>query len=175
MIRAAPLAVALALGLLAAEPANAQRQPDPVRVQLIAHDRAAVPGEPITVSIRLRVADGWHIYGADPADVGLPTAIRWHLPPGVEAGPLSWPAPGRGEAAGLRYDAYRGTIVVRGTLLPGEAVAGTKQMKVRAVVVWGACREVCVPGRASLALTLPVRASETSEGTDPPKRQPERP
>ena len=64
-----------------------------VEAELVAATSAIVPGEPITVALRLVLQKGWHTYWRNPGDSGLPTTLAWTLPAGIEAGPIEWPAP----------------------------------------------------------------------------------
>ena len=64
-----------------------------VEAELVAAKTALVPGEPLTVALRLGVEKGWHTYWRNPGDSGLPTTLEWKLPNGVSAGPIEWPAP----------------------------------------------------------------------------------
>ncbi len=64
-----------------------------VEAELVAAKTALVPGEPITVALRLVLEKGWHTYWRNPGDSGLPTTLAWTLPAGIEAGPIEWPAP----------------------------------------------------------------------------------
>src|SRR5215475_2130090 len=66
---------------------------DYVEAELVAARTAIVPGEPLTVALRLSMQKGWHTYWRNPGDSGLPTTLDWKLPAGVVAGPIQWPAP----------------------------------------------------------------------------------
>jgi thiol:disulfide interchange protein DsbD len=47
-------------------------------------------------------------------------------------------------------------------ITPPEKIVGGSDVRVNALVNWLVCREICVPGRVDVALTLPVRTA-TSE------------
>ena len=55
--------------------------------------RAIVPGKPFTVGLLLRMAPGWHTYWKFSGDAGLPTELKWKLPPGWKIGDIQWPIP----------------------------------------------------------------------------------
>src|SRR3974390_1419563 len=59
---------------------------EPVEAGLVAERTALVPGEPLTIALRLAIAPGWHTYWRNPGDSGLPTTLAWQLPAGVSAG-----------------------------------------------------------------------------------------
>src|ERR1700694_812578 len=85
---------ALLLMVLAAGPAFGQAvvKTDNVRAELPA--LAAVNrGEPFWVGLRQTIRPKWHTYWKNPGESGLPTEIKWTLPPGVKADPIVWPTP----------------------------------------------------------------------------------
>ena len=60
-----------------------------VRTELLADTNAIVPGKPFTVGLLLRMAPGWHTYWKFSGDAGLPTELKWKLPPGWKIGESS--------------------------------------------------------------------------------------
>ncbi len=129
----------------------------PVTVELIAARDGVAPGQPLWVALRLRHQPGWHTYWQVPGDAGLPTRVRWLLPPGFAPGPLGWPLPHRLPVGPLVDYGYEGEVLLPARLaVPAElpAEAG-RELVLGAQVEWLMCREVCVPGRAQLRLPLP--------------------
>jgi len=129
-----------------------------VKASLLAGADAVVPGQPLTVGIRLEMDEGWHTYWRNPGDSGLPTRARWELPGGFSAGEIRWPYPMRFRTGPLVSYGYEGDV-----LLPVEirvpASIGAPEVRIAARVDWLECQEACLPGRADLSLTLPVRAT----------------
>ena len=64
-----------------------------VKAELLADTNAVVPGKPFTVGLLLRMAPGWHTYWKFSGDAGLPTEMKWKLPPGWKIGDIQWPIP----------------------------------------------------------------------------------
>ena len=69
----------------AATPLQAQSQasddPSPhSEATLVSEQDAIVPGEPLTVGLRLNMEEGWHSYWKNPGASGEPTSIDWALP-----------------------------------------------------------------------------------------------
>ena len=64
-----------------------------VDAKLIADTTTVVPGREFTAGLLLKMQPGWHTYWQFPGDAGIPTGIKWNLPPGWEAGPIQWPIP----------------------------------------------------------------------------------
>ena len=150
----AALALACATSVFAA-PVKTEH----VEAELVADRTALVPGEPLTVALRLAIAPGWHTYWRNPGDSGLPTTIAWQLPAGVTAGPIEWPAPQMLPVGPLMNYGYEGTVLHLSELkvAPGQATGAKATLKARAD--WLVCRETCIPDGADLTLVLPVAKS----------------
>jgi DsbC/DsbD-like thiol-disulfide interchange protein len=159
----AELPVVLAALVVSSFSASAQSGPPPrqvsaphVRVELIADSVTPVKGRPLWVGMRFVLEPGWHIYWQNPGDSGGPPTVTWHLPEGVTAGDVQWPAPERIEAGPIVNYGYQGEVVlpVALRLAPGAA----PDFIVGASIKWLVCRDMCLPGKADLELTLPVAA-----------------
>ncbi len=150
-IAAFALTIALA-GIAAAAPARTQH----VEAELVAERTAFVPGQPLTVALRLKMADGWHTYWRNPGDSGLPTTLAWTLPAGVTAGPIAWPAPHALPVPPLVNYGYEGEVFLLTELkVPADARPG-ESLTLAAKAEWLVCRETCIPEEAQLTLVLPV-------------------
>ncbi len=156
LARAVAVAAAAAIaGLAVAAPVRTPH----VEAELVAARTALVPGEPLTVALRLAMEKGWHTYWRNPGDSGLPTTLAWKLPAGVEAGPIEWPAPHLLPVGPLANFGYEGEVLLLVQLqpAPGLAPGGTAQFTARAD--WLVCKEICIPEGVDLNLELPVRGS----------------
>ena len=154
--RALLAAAALALAAsVAATPVRTQH----VEAELVSARTALVPGEPLTVALRLAIDNGWHTYWRNPGDSGLPTALAWKLPAGVVAGPIEWPAPKALPAGPLVNYGYEGEVLHLVDLTTDRTVAPGGNITLNARADWLVCKETCIPEGADLTLTLPVAAS----------------
>ena len=131
-----------------------------VKVSLVAESDAATPGRPLLVGLRLQMEPGWHTYWRNPGDSGLPTKVKWELPEGFSAGSIQWPRPIRFNTGPLVSYGYEHEV-----LLPVElqvpARLSSPEARLVARVSWLECQDVCLPGKAELTLSLPVRANAT--------------
>lgn len=146
----------LFLGLLAgglrAEPVRDKH----VAAELIAENTHVQPGQPFWLAVKLNMDPHWHTYWRNPGDSGLGTTVDWELPEGYQAGPLVWPHPENIVSGPLVSYGYENEVALLTLVTPppnGSATALT----IRAKAAWLMCDEVCIPGNATLALTLPVR------------------
>ena len=149
----------LAAALCAPAADAAPKKADHLSVELVAEHGALVPGQRSWVGLHLRHAPHWHTYWINPGDSGLPTKVQWHAPAGIEPGAIAWPAPQRFEVGGLYNFGYSGDVVLPVPVQVGASVKAGTTAHLSADVRWLACREQCIPGKATLRLDLPVAAS----------------
>jgi len=160
-----PLLRALAFTLAAVVATSAAGQSLPrfgaperhVDAELIAATDAIVPGQPLTVGLRLKHENEWHTYWQVPGDSGLPTQIQLQLPAGFNAGPIAWPHPKRLPVGPLMNFGYEGeTLLLTTVQVPADLPVGTP-VTLNAKASWLECKDVCIPGDAQVKLTLPVK------------------
>jgi thiol:disulfide interchange protein DsbD len=151
-----PGAAAVAAMLLAAAAAHAAPvvQTPHVEAQLVSDQLSAQPGKPVLVGLKLRMIPEWHTYWKNPGDSGLPTRIRWELPPGWQAGPIRWPYPSLLPVGPLMNYGYEDDVVLLSELTPPADAKGTADIKAHAQ--WLVCKDICVPEKGELDLAMPV-------------------
>jgi thiol:disulfide interchange protein DsbD len=129
-----------------------------VRVQLVIPFSALNRGESASAGLYFKLEPGWHIYWMNPGDAGEPPHIQWTLPAGITAGPLQFTSPKRLPLGPLMDYGYENevlfpvTLNVATTAKPGLAV-------LHAHVDWLVCRGSCIPGKAELEISRPIRPS----------------
>ncbi|MCX6954697.1 MAG: protein-disulfide reductase DsbD family protein [Verrucomicrobia bacterium] len=156
---ALPLFLLVCLCLLAPASLRAATKPSHVQASLVAADASVKPGQPVTVALRLVHDEHWHTYWLNPG-TGLPTSLKWTLPPGWTAGEIQWPAPNllKDKAGNIVGNGYEGDLLLPITLTPPASAAPGTSVELKAAAEWLMCEEICVPGSANVALTLPVSA-----------------
>jgi len=151
--------LALLLGALAAVTARAEVfHGEGIEVELVAEVTSVQPGVPFRVGLRLAPEPGWKTYWRNPGGAGLSTRLDWTLPAKVAAGPLQWPAPEAFDALGMLSLGYAGEVLLPTRLTPVEELLPGGVVTLRAQANWLACSDVCIPGRATFDLALPVTA-----------------
>jgi thiol:disulfide interchange protein/DsbC/DsbD-like thiol-disulfide interchange protein len=125
-----------------------------VKTQLVADTDAIVPGKSFTVGLLLRMAPNWHTYWKYSGDAGLPSEIVWHLPPGWKADEIQWPIPLKTNDPGdIQTYGYENEVMLMQEITPPANLANGS-VKLSADANWLVCEKICIPGSASLTLTL---------------------
>jgi len=156
------VAFGLLVGMMAAGSAAAQPAgPRHVKASLVAETDAVVPGAPLVVGFHLEMEPGWHTYWRNPGDSGLPTKVKWDLPAGLTAGELLWPRPIRFATGPLVSYGYEHEVLHPVEIRVAPSVSAG-EVRIAARLSWLECREACLPGKAELNLTLPVRRTARS-------------
>jgi thiol:disulfide interchange protein DsbD len=116
------------------------------------------PASTLWVDLHLVIKPGWHVYWRNPGDSGLPTTIDWRLPSGFSAGSIRWPVPERFVQSGIGNYGYAGSADLLVPISVPKEVAVGDTATLAADAYWLTCAEICIPGGASLSLSLPVAA-----------------
>lgn len=164
-----PIFIAVALLLLAGHSKAAFGPPvtdEEVTVRIVSTHGEVAPGQPFHLGIVFDISPGWHIYWKNSGDTGLPPEIKWTLPEDTLIGDIQWPVPNLYQNAGLTDHIYEGKVVLFQEVTLPESVQIGSNLKITATVDWLMCEDICIPGRAKLALELPVRSEylQSTEG-----------
>src|SRR6266436_6769672 len=137
-----------------------------VHAALVADTRAIVPGKSFTVGLLLRIAPGWHTYWKFSGDAGLPTELKWKLPPGWKVGELQWPIPLKTTDPGdIQTYGYQDEVLLMQEIVP-PAKIDSSSVKLSAEANWLVCEKICIPGSASLQLELPTSTTSAPANTE---------
>jgi thiol:disulfide interchange protein len=129
-----------------------------VKAQLLANTDAIAPGKSFTVGLLLRMAPRWHTYWKFSGDAGLPSEIKWTLPPGWKAGEIQWPIPLKLMDPGdIETYGYENEVMLLQEITP-PAVLSDPAVKLSAEANWLVCEKLCIPGSAKLEVQIPVAA-----------------
>lgn len=122
------------------------------------------PGEEFTLALRIRLDPEWHCYWINPGDAGMATRIRWTLPEGVTVGELRYPAPHYIATPPLASYGYEDEVLMLMDAKVADSVRPGTKLALRGVADWLVCKDVCIPAKEEVALTLAVGA-EAEEDT----------
>ena len=153
------LIVSFVAAAVAPPSAQAAAPKDLVKAELVADVESIKPGEPFTAGVLLKMKPHWHVYWKNPGDSGQATAVEWKLPEGFTAGELKFPIPVRFEQPGpvIGYG-YEDEVLLTTTITPpkdlSKHLAAGAPIELTAEADWLVCEKVCIPGKASLKLSL---------------------
>ncbi len=142
---AALLTVAPALALESA-PVKSTRS----TASLVSDTDAVAAGQPFRLGLHLVLAPGWHTYGPDSGDAGVPAELKLDLPKGAKAGAIDWPKTQRFVDGGVTTYGYEGDVLLPLTVTPAGPLA------ISAHANWLVCKDICVPEEASFRIDLPA-------------------
>lgn len=149
--------IGMTAALLAANPATlfAQGAQRHARVELISQRQTIAPGEKSWLAVHFTLDPGWHIYWQNPGDSGQPPALKWQLPDGFTVGETQWPRPERLKNGPLADYGYKDDVSLLAALQVPVRQEGMR-IEIAADATWLVCREVCIPERDHLHISLPV-------------------
>jgi thiol:disulfide interchange protein DsbD len=137
-----------------------------VRPELLADTNAVVPGKPFTMGVLLRMAPGWHTYWKFSGDAGLPTELKWKLPPGWKVGDIQWPIPLKTIDPGdIETYGYENEVLLMQEITPPSKL-DSSSVKLSTEANWLVCEKICIPGGATLQLDLPVASTSDPANRD---------
>lgn len=127
----------------------------PVKASLVAKPQRIAEGS-AQVGVYFEMKEGWHIYAKEPGDAGMPTQIDWASIPGVHFSELIWPpAETFTDPGNITTHGYKNSVLLA-SQLTYVARESLPELPVSAKVRWLACKEICIPGEASLTMNLEV-------------------
>ncbi len=126
-------------------------------VELVTAVNSIQSGSEFEVGLLFQLEPGWHIYWKNPGDAGQPPRLTWDLPKDLSAGEIIWPTPKRLPVGPLLDYGYEGQVLLPIPITAQASLPASGSQVIRLGLRVQVCREVCVPGKAELALTLPVQ------------------
>ena len=126
-------------------------------VDLVAENRWIAPGQLTYFGLYFHLEKGWHIYWVNPGDSGQPPRIEWHLPAGLSSGEMEWPTPRRFGTSSIVDFGYEETVTLLVPVLASSTLPTNRTAQLGANLRVLVCREICIPGKAQVSLTLPIK------------------
>lgn len=127
------------------------------KAQLLLHAPSVKAGQPIRAGVLFTMPQGWHIYGQNPGDSGIPTTLNWTLPEGLTAGDIQWPAPERIDTSGIINYGYGEKVILSVPLTPArDGIDGDLSVQAD----WLVCKDICIPESATLHAVLPASSPQ---------------
>ena len=152
------LLIILALSVVSVAAQGQVHRTDQIEVELISETANVVPGETFWLAIRLDPIEHWHTYWKFGGDSGEATeASDWRVPAGTEIGEIVWPIPEWTPFLGselVTFTYEREVLLPIPVTVPTDFSGNTFDLSTH--IAWQVCEEICIPGDADFALSLPV-------------------
>jgi thiol:disulfide interchange protein len=99
-------------------------------------------------------------------DAGLPTELKWKLPPGWKIGDIQWPIPLKTIDPGdIQTYGYENEVLLMQEITPPSKLDDLSA-KPSTEANWLVCEKICIPGGATLQLDFPVASTSQPANTD---------
>lgn len=113
----------------------------------------------VRLGLQVRLDPGWKTYWRSPGDAGIPPIFDWSDSTNLAEATIDWPLPRRFSYYGLETFGYEDEVVLPITVRLARPGAPTR---LRLVLQYAACANVCVPYEALLALDLPAGSPQST-------------
>ncbi len=122
---------------------------------------------PFDAKVHIQLQPGWHTYGENPGDAGIPTAMEWTLPEGFTNGPIRFPAAKTFNESGLTTYGYDEEVTLPVSITPPASISAGSAYTLAVKVDYLICKDICIPQTAQLSLTLTGSDAPTSSAAPP--------
>jgi thiol:disulfide interchange protein/DsbC/DsbD-like thiol-disulfide interchange protein len=122
--------------------------------QLISDQESLSPGSTFTLGVKFTLEPGWHIYWKNPGDSGLPPRFSWSTNPALTVSSPLWPYPERLVTGPLVNYGYGDVLIPFPAKLSADARGSSTIITLG--LQWLVCKDECLPGEATVALSLPI-------------------
>ncbi len=126
-------------------------------LELIAENQSIAPGHKFYVGLHFQLEKGWHVYWINPGDSGEPPRVKWQLPAGLTAEAMEWPTPRRLGTSSIVDFGYEDEVMLIVPMNANARLSRQQTAQIGAEVKVLVCREMCIPGKAQISLTLPIK------------------
>jgi DsbC/DsbD-like thiol-disulfide interchange protein len=127
-------------------------------IDLVAENQWISPGSQTYFGLNFHLEKGWHIYWVNPGDSGQPPRVAWHLSAGLTSGEIEWPAPRRLGTSTIVDFGYDDAVMLLVPVRASSTLPANQTAQLGAELKVLVCREICIPGKAQISLTLPIKS-----------------
>ncbi|MBO9420711.1 hypothetical protein J7481_14500 [Labrenzia sp. R4_2] len=117
--------------------------------------------------LEFQLEPGWHTYWRYPGEAGIPPQITWTNTSNIQDKEVLYPVPERYSDGFSDSIVYHDGIILPLKISPEDA---SKPAQISLELFFGVCKDICVPGEATLSLPLDPDARPDSLSTKLIKR-----
>ena len=119
-------------------------------VELVTEATSIAPNHDFLAGLHFVLDPGWHIYWINAGDAGEPPRVDWHLPAGITAGDLQFPAPERLPLGPLMDFGYQHEVLLPIPMRADASLHPGTNAVLRGQLHFLVCSNVCIPGKAEI-------------------------
>ncbi len=132
------------------------------RVRLLAGVADGSGGQrQVWAGLEIELDPGWKTYWRHPGTSGVPPRVEWTGSDNLSDAQLLFPAPKRLREADGDTIGYKSRVLLPVLL---KARDPDQPMRVKVLLDYGVCQDVCIPAQAELSLTIPPAANAPAAG-----------
>jgi DsbC/DsbD-like thiol-disulfide interchange protein/cytochrome c biogenesis protein CcdA len=147
--------LALFLPLLAK--AAPESHSEHLKARLISEVSEASPGSSFLAAIEFKLEKGWHVYWQNPGDYGDAPRLSWPQHTDFSVSDFLWPVPRKIQVGTIVSFGYENEVLLPFTVTLPETFSSSTVV-IAPEVRWLVCKDICIPGKARLSLTLPAHS-----------------
>ncbi|MDT0594892.1 protein-disulfide reductase DsbD family protein [Glaciecola petra] len=135
-----------------------------IEVFLISEDLVLAPGETTYIGVLLKPEVLWHTYWRNPGDSGEAPVINMSSSHNLSFGEIEWPLPSAIPVAHLVNYGYEAeNLLMFPVQVPVDLQSANSDtiVDITADLSWLVCKEDCIPGFATLSISMPVFTSNS--------------
>jgi len=130
------------------------------KARLVSATTAAGELGELRFGLEIALSPEWKTYWRSPGEGGLPPELDWSGSENVAFAEIGWPAPKRFQILGIDSVGYEQHVIYPITVVPARP---GEPVEARVAVNYLTCKDICVPQRAELSLSLPGGPATPSE------------
>ncbi len=128
-----------------------------IQVAMITDYQSVTSGQEINIGIRFTPDEMWHTYWRNPGDSGEAPTIELQSNKNLRYADIQWPIPSAIPVAHLMNYGFDGENILTVPVKLPSNLSTLDDVIITAKVSWLVCKEDCIPGWATLQLTLPIQ------------------
>jgi len=107
----------------------------------------------IIIGLEYHLEPEWKTYWQSPGDGGFPQELLWNKSTNVSSIDINWPTPSEFEILGIKSIGYLDEVIFPLTV---HLIDSQQPTSINLSINYLTCKEICIPGKANLALYIPV-------------------
>ncbi|HXF28743.1 MAG TPA: cytochrome c biogenesis protein CcdA [Chlamydiales bacterium] len=139
-----------------------------ISVEAFSENESIQPGSTFLVATRFLIPPDWHLYWVNPASTGVAPQINWKLPAGWTASDMRFPVPSRIELLGTVIYGYSNECILLQAITAPMSLMMNDIYTLEADVAYVACGTSCIPGKATVTVSVKAAPNNVEDAATRP-------